>query len=612
MNKLLPWLAGAVALGGTQSFAQTAASLHPIVVSAARVEQSLSDVIPSVSVISRQDIERSGAPTLIDLLQGEAGVEVGRNGGPGTVSSIFLRGQNSVSAAIFIDGVRAQVDQIGTIKLADIPLSMIDRVEILRGNVGALYGESAIGGVINITTRQPTGGLKSYGSLMLGSRGSSDLSVGLGNGLGPTRVQVSVQRFNTDGFSAMDSRQNPRVNPDRDGFRRESLFARIDHDLSEKASLGVSGNVIYSQAGFDSGFSPNTASDIHRLNSASSDLTLYSRLQLQPQWRSTLSITQSDLLYRDYKNSVQLPVASGGRIEGEQTSFRWDNTSAMGPGQVVFGADASQSRFSAYGSAHDRDASGAYAGVSSRWSRIDVQTNLRVDSVTGKSGAARASQHASTWLAGVGVLLTEHLRLTGAASTAFRAPATGELYGFGGNPGLRPEEHASREVGLVATMGGGLMRLVHFTTDTSNAIVYSNSSYSNVGRVENQGVELTYSADYRSMRVKLSAVSQDPRNAQTGVRLARRAKEYGSLDLSSRQGGLEFGGRVFYSGDRVDGGQTLGRYTAVNLYSSLQIAPEWLLRLRLENAFDERYQLVYGYNTPSRGVFLTLQHQPKN
>ena len=77
MNKLLPWLAGAVALGGTQSFAQTAASLHPIVVSAARVEQSLSDVIPSVSVISRQDIERSGAPTLIDLLQGEAGVEVG-------------------------------------------------------------------------------------------------------------------------------------------------------------------------------------------------------------------------------------------------------------------------------------------------------------------------------------------------------------------------------------------------------------------------------------------------------------------------------------------------------------------------------------------------------
>jgi len=156
------------------------------------------------------------------------------------------------------------------------------------------------------------------------------------------------------------------------------------------------------------------------------------------------------------------------------------------------------------------------------------------------------------------------------------------------------------------------MRLVHFTTDTSNAIVYSNSSYSNVGRVENQGVELTYSADVRSMRVKLSAVSQDPRNAQTGVRLARRAKEYGSLDLSSRTGGLEFGGRVFYSGDRLDGGQTLGRYTAVNLYSSLQIAPEWLLRLRLENAFDERYQLVYGYNTPSRGVFLTLQHQPKN
>ena len=102
--------------------------LNPVVVSAARVEQPLADVIPSLTVISREEIERSGAPTLIDLIQGEAGVEIGRNGGPGTVSSIFLRGQNSVSAAVFIDGVRAQTDQIGTIKLIDIPLNIIDRI----------------------------------------------------------------------------------------------------------------------------------------------------------------------------------------------------------------------------------------------------------------------------------------------------------------------------------------------------------------------------------------------------------------------------------------------------------------------------------------------------
>lgn len=155
----------ALALGVSAAFAQSSIkapdappavvetplnSLNPVVVSAARFEQPLSDVIPSVSVISREKIERSQALDLASFLSGESGFEISRNGGPGSTTSLFLRGMASVNSAVFIDGVRAQTDRIGSYNIADIPLSMIDRIEVVRGNVGSLFGEAAIGGVITI------------------------------------------------------------------------------------------------------------------------------------------------------------------------------------------------------------------------------------------------------------------------------------------------------------------------------------------------------------------------------------------------------------------------------------------------------------------------------
>ena len=136
-------MALAAAFSSTSGFAQSAdnaTALQQVVVTAMRVEQPLADVLSSLSVITRKDIERSQAQTLADLLQGEAGFEFGRNGGPGAVTSFFLRGQDSINTAIVIDGIRAPVDQIGSLLVIDIPIQQIERIEILRGNASALYG----------------------------------------------------------------------------------------------------------------------------------------------------------------------------------------------------------------------------------------------------------------------------------------------------------------------------------------------------------------------------------------------------------------------------------------------------------------------------------------
>ena len=166
--------------------------LNPVVISASRTEQQLSEVLSSVSVITRQDIEKSQAASLADLLQGEAGFEFGRNGGPGSTTSFFLRGQESKNLVVLIDGVRSQTDGGGSLTITDVPLSQVERVEVLRGNSGALYGEAAIGGVINIITLQGKGAPKAYAAATLGSRNTAELSAGYGGQINDTRFDFNA------------------------------------------------------------------------------------------------------------------------------------------------------------------------------------------------------------------------------------------------------------------------------------------------------------------------------------------------------------------------------------------------------------------------------------
>ena len=194
-----------------------ALALPQVMVTATRVEQPLADVLSSVSVITRADIERSQAQSLADLLQGEAGFEFARNGGPGAVTSFFLRGQNSINSVIVVDGVRSSVDQIGSLLVIDIPLQQIERIEILRGNASALYGDAAVGGVISITTLTGKGKAQAYGSVGLGTSNTRQLQAGYAGVFEGVRLNLNLGQSASDGFSAIDSGKKVNANPDKDG-----------------------------------------------------------------------------------------------------------------------------------------------------------------------------------------------------------------------------------------------------------------------------------------------------------------------------------------------------------------------------------------------------------
>lgn len=641
MSKIVFVAASAVALAVSSAFAQGSsagstgstyqlATLDPVVVSAARIEQPLSEVLPSLTVITREEIARAQAPTLIELLQGEPGIEVGRNGGPGAVSSLFLRGQNSISTAVFIDGVRLQTDQIGTIRLSNIPTHLIERIEILRGNVSALYGEAAIGGVVNIFTRRPSGTPTASASLGLGSRNTNSLALGLGGQVEGYTFSISADLYTTNGFSSRNPEQVfGGTNPDKDGFKRESLFVLAEKAISTSTSLGLRLGHLASRVEFDDAFGTTKLTEDRRGDNGNTDGTVFLRANLNPNLRTRLAMSWAEEKYKEYVDGIQLPEMQGGFISGKQRILRWDSTYQLNKDSVTFGLELGDSDFQARGVAHERDVKAAYAGYLGSLGRWDYQINLREDEVSGKSELQSRKTRQASWLAGLGYAMTDTVRLMGAASTGFRAPATGELYGFGGSPQLTPETHRSVEFGVEMKTQAGLSRVVVFESRANDAIIYQNTvnvgafgfcesnCYQNVARVENKGVEFYHRGMIGGLMVKGSVVFQSPRNksevsfpGQQSSRLARRADHYGSLEISRKHESVEYGGRIIYSGDRVDGPQTLGAYTLVNTTATYEIHRNWYARLKLENLFDKRYQLAYGFNTPGRGVFVSLEYQP--
>ena len=593
--------------------------INPVVVTASRLEQPLSKVLSSVSVITRKDIEKSQAPTLADLLQGEAGFEFGRNGGAGSTTSFFLRGQNSTSVLVMVDGVRVQTDQIAALTMTDMPLSQIERIELLRGNAGALYGESAIGGVINIQTRQEKGVPNGYGAVSYGSRGTTDVYAGYGGQAGEMKFDLNAGQSGTKGFSAMNPSIYTGANPDNDASRSTYIAGKVEKKLNPNLNIGLRMNVNNSLTEYDNSYGATT-SETNQFRIKRNSTGAYAKTLIYDNWFSNLDFSNANYQYEDLKNGNLNTTYSVGRYYGEQNLLRWFNTYELSPGTTsTFGTDFNRETFG-QSSSYDltRNTNGYFGGLSHKLQQWDFQGNFRTDNVkvtnVKSSGVtANNSTNTNSTLLGAGYQFNDIWRLSATASSGFRAP---NAYEISLSPTLTSETHSSQEVGLSYAVENSLFRTAYFTSTTKNAITENSTytAYTNIGEVQNKGIEITGRTLLAGNSIKANFVSQDPWNVTTSTALARRARQYGSFDISRQVERITIGAKIYAAGQRKNSDYDsvwLSGYSLWSFYASHTLNNELTARLRLENAFDRSYQLANGYNTPGRGVYATLQYQPK-
>jgi vitamin B12 transporter len=598
--------------------AQPNSEFNPVVVSASRTDQLLSEVLPSVSVITRADLDRTQAKTLADALQGEPGFEFGRNGGTGGVTSIFLRGSDSKNIVIIVDGVKTQTDNLGSLQFANVPMSSVERIEVLRGNAGALYGESAIGGVINIITKSGKGDPKASALLSYGSQNTSDVSVGYSGEVNQTSFSLNLSRLETDGFSA--KKANGVNNPDKDGTSNESFVGRLSQKISKDTEFGLTTQIVRNKTSFDgASYISGSLTNVDVFENNSDTLGLFATSRLSANLKSRFDVLWSSLTYKDFKNGALRPSSdyADGLQKGKQTTYRFSNNYDVNDShQINFGLESSDAEYelSSYTNATNiRKSKAAYVGTLKKLNQFDIQANLRRDVLDGyRLNSAVNEYQKNTYLLGLGYRLTNNYRLTATTSTGFRAPAP---YEFIESQTLRPELNQSNELGVSYIASTTNIRLVYFDTKAKDAIYYNpnNFSYQNMN-VKNNGAELSVRQLFGASSLKVSYTNQDPVNTDINLQQARRAKEFGSVDLNHQLGEYQVGGLLYWSGSRKDSdfnSTTMSSYTVLNLYASYRIDKEWVARLRLENAGDTNYELASGFNTPGRGVFATLQYQPK-
>ena len=597
---------------------QAVSQLQETVVTASRNAQLLNSALPHTTIISRDDIERSQATDLVTLLERESGLQRTQNGGLGSTATIFMRGAPALQTLVLIDGVpQNKQDASGAVSLEHVMLDQVERVEIVRGNVSAIYGSGAIGGVIQIFTRGGTRKPSASLSFELGPRAFRKSTGSFSTQVGDTTMSADLSRVSTSGFSAVNPAQNSAANPDADGYTNTSVNLALTHQLSKDHSFGARVFKSNSETAYDDNFYADLPTDVHLSTTKLSQVSVFSD-NTWGIWRSRLGVSEQADKSRYQKNDVFLYS-----FVTRATVLNWVNTIAIGKNWVATaGLEQQRQRVEStdptFGSNYSklRNTGAVFGGVEGKVAGGDMQLNLRRDRV--------GELEATTSFLGYGYPVSRQVKLVGSLSTAFNAPPLGYLFDPSfGNPLLRPERARSRELGLQYEGSGHLVRATYFDTRIKDELRFDTTlnMLGNVASTRNRGTELSYKGRLDATDLRAGLTLQNPVDELTGERLQRRAATLLSGGISHPLGALRLSADVLYSGERPDAYSdanfntvktTLRPYTVLNLSASYKLSTAVLLKARMDNVTNEKYQTVYSYNQQPRSVYFGLVWTPRS
>lgn len=236
------------ARGQTQTSTTPQSEVHEvdqIVVTGSRTERRLADTPVSTEVITREEVEASGAENLADLLEEHPGLDVFRSFAG---SGIRMQGMDPEYVLVLVDGQRVTGRVGGAIDLTRFPIEDIERVEIVKGASSALYGSDALGGVVNIITRRARKRYEAEGHVAYGSFNTADVSGRGGLKLGAWNSRLSAGWHRGDGFDL-----NPTdIATNGNAFNEVNVGNRTEYRPDDAVTLSAHADFLYrDQSGID-------------------------------------------------------------------------------------------------------------------------------------------------------------------------------------------------------------------------------------------------------------------------------------------------------------------------------------------------------------------------
>ncbi len=580
------------------------ATLEPVSVIATRGLQPAAELLADVTVIRKEEIARAGAQSLAELLQRQPGVEIVQNGGPGSVSGVFLRGANRGQTLVLIDGVRVASSSAGATSLEAIALDAIERIEILRGPASSLYGADAIGGVIQLFTRRGAGELTANASAGYGTYATWKANAGVAGSAGPVRFSVQGGGKSSAGFNAIVNPLDFSFNDDRDGYAGQDLSAYAALPWAEGQNLTAQYYRSRLDAQFDggAGFDDRTITTVEAWQAAT-------RNRLAPFWVSQLSVGVG------LDDSVTQTGFGEFPFKTTQRQYVWQNEFTLPLGMLTAGLERREERIATSESfaVTSRNTDSVFGIYQLRHGASSLQANLRRDDSSQYGGK-------TTGAIAFGYQFAPSFRMTAGGSTGFKAPSFNDLYfpGFS-NPSLEPETSRNVEVGAYVSgetaAGVWEARAIAYHNRVSQLILLRcdaafNCVPENVARAELDGVTLGLDARSGTTTLSASLDLQRPVDELTGLLLPRRARQHGAVSLGHAVGPVRLGAEVVassYRYDNVDNTRRMAGYAIVNLTAEWTFAKGWTAFARADNVFDRDYQLAADFSTGGATLFAGLR-----
>ena len=587
------------------------------VVTASRVATPITDAIADVSVIDRATLDLAGQSSLRDLLSQLPGVQMTTNGSYRSNTGIFLRGASTSQTLVLVDGVRVGSATSGGASFENMPLSRIERIEVLRGAASALYGPDAVGGVIQIFTREPSQGVQADASIGLGTDGQQQAGASVRGTSGIVGYSFGVSREKATGISVLSNPAASSYNPDEDGFNASSLDAKLTAKLNREHALTLSLVRNENEYQFDSTPFPNPLGLTRLTTDARAKVNLSNATfkwdaQWLAQWHATLALGTSDeQSLGDYFRMSDGAWGGSTKFNTSRRQVTWQNDIALDKDVLSLTLESRNETV---------DSSTAYT-VTSRDVRSALVSYAFNRPVWNALLVARNDDNSqfgsfNNWAVSGGYRLTDTLRAVASVGTSFQAPSFNQLYfpKFG-NTALVPQRNRATELGLRYAAGDVSMGAVVYNNDIQGFIVPATNVQSALAVL--RGVTLNAAAQSGNTSYTVSYDYADPRSYSTNpasndVRLVRVAQNVFNARVSHRMGALSAFGEVKVSGDREDnnlafnGRDVLAGYTLWNVGVTWQVQKNVSFLGRINNLTDAQYMLANAYSTPGRNVFVSL------
>ena len=595
---------------------------------------SLDRVGSAVSVVTAQDLERQQAQNATDALRSLPGVSVSQQGTTGNLTVVRIRGAESRHTLVVIDGVEVNSGTDGFFDFSNLSAADIERIEVLRGPQSGLYGNSAIGGVVSITTKSGKGPLALSLKTQAGTQRTGSATAQLSGGNDAAWGSVIVHGFNTDGFNISTA------GDERDSSRIRSFAARGGVAMSETFKIEGALREHNTRADFDQGFGgvlkgfdvPQDAAFVGdarlRVGSLQATLDTFNKT-----WTHNVYVQGTETEREDLGSSLLLTNSTNSKFGYKSTlllqpsaaaPFRHFVTAMVERRTETF----QQPTFSATEFTRDRDT--VAGGIRGEYFKsLFLTGTVRHDQNTD-------TQDFTTWHISASYLVPGGVfRLHGSAGTGVKYPSFGDLYGFfidfAPNPNLVPEKSIGYDFGLETKLFGGraVVDVTYFHADLTSEIdlacvnvpVFLCTPFNRSGPSTRSGIEiaaryavtpaLTIGGAYTYLRATeddgREEVRRPPHSGRMDVNYAFMAGR-GNVNLAAIYNGT-MRDEAFFAFPAIGSARvSLDDYWLLRVAASYKLQPGVELFGRVENLLDQHYQEVFGYNaTPGIAAFAGIK-----